>query len=45
MNILRLTKLMFFKRMDDFLDWNIDVGHPTRRPISVHVFKPHGKDK
>ena len=26
MNILRLTKLVFFKKMYDFLGWNVDVG-------------------
>ena len=26
MNILRLTEIRFFKIMDDFLGWNVDVG-------------------
>ena len=26
MNILRFTKLVCFKKMDDFLGWNVDVG-------------------
>ena len=26
MNILKLTKLVLFKKMDDFLGWDVDVG-------------------